>query len=559
MSVLLDHPRIHTLPEQLANQIAAGEVVERPSSVVKELLENALDAGARQIRLDIDRGGMTKISIRDDGHGLHPDDLERALQRHTTSKIRDEKDLHCIQSLGFRGEALAAIASVSRLRLETSDNEQARGAVVSTRGSEIVELAPIARSRGTTVSVEDLFFNTPARRKFLRSEATEYQHIQAIVRQIALSHFETGFTMHHNGRRVMHYPATETDYARRVRDILGKQFLQQSRQLEASREELRLWGWLGDPALARNQSDRQFVFLNGRGIRDKKVSHAIRVAFADRIYTGRFPAYVLYLEMSPELADINVHPSKHEVRFQRARDVHDFIHAGIANALGHPALQESERVSSPGVFTPPKNSIHESRTDYLKQNVVTSMTNRDSSLGKFHSTIQQRFIVLEDSEGMVLFDIFAARELVAHHAIEQSHTGIIPTRKPLLFPISISATSDLLDQCVERLDVLTPYGIDIQRTGPEQITLKQLPVFLKYAHAETLIQSLLVELQTQDPDLQKVEKIVSCHVNDQPESFDRTEQEKLINECTHIIQQSPTYHRPWRNLSLDQLTKLVQQ
>lgn len=336
MSELHTITRIKLLPTQLANQIAAGEVVERPASVVKELIENSLDAGAKNIDIEVEKGGMSLLRLRDDGCGIHKDDFVLALSRHATSKISSFEDLGKVISLGFRGEALPSISSVSRLELRSRRQEDGSGwKVTGDGGDRISEPEPIPHPVGTTVEVRDLFFNTPARRKFLRTEKTEFTHLENVIKRIALSRFEVGFTLQHNHKLVhkLRPAGLDVDKQKRVADICGSPFVQQSLQLEYSAAGMRLWGWISMPTFSRSQADLQYFYVNGRMVRDKVVTHSIRQAYQDVLYHGRHPAYVLYLEMDPAMVDVNVHPTKHEVRFRESRLVHDFIFRAIHQSL----------------------------------------------------------------------------------------------------------------------------------------------------------------------------------------------------------------------------------
>nr|WP_067287126.1 DNA mismatch repair endonuclease MutL [Marinobacterium profundum] len=322
--------RIQLLSPRLANQIAAGEVVERPASVVKELLENSLDAGATQIEIDVEQGGMKLIRLRDNGGGIEEQDLPLALSRHATSKILVLEDLEAVNSLGFRGEALASISSVSRLTLTSRRSDAPSAWQVQTEGRDMEPVvSPAAHPQGTCVEVRDLFFNTPARRKFMRTEQTEFKHLEEVVKRLALSRSDVSFVLRHNGR-VIHQlrPArTEQDHERRISSVCGPAFIDQALSLDMCAEAsgLRLWGWMGLPTFSRSQTDLQYFFVNGRIIRDKLVAHAVRQAYQDVLFHGRHPAFVLYLELDPRLVDVNVHPTKHEVRFREGRLVHDFI------------------------------------------------------------------------------------------------------------------------------------------------------------------------------------------------------------------------------------------
>ncbi|MCG7199013.1 DNA mismatch repair endonuclease MutL [Marinobacter pelagius] len=329
-------PHIHLLSPRLANQIAAGEVVERPASVVKELVENALDAGASRVDVEIEQGGVKLIRVRDDGGGIEEGDLPLALSRHATSKITSLDDLEAVASLGFRGEALASISSVSRLTLTSRTENQEAASRVEVEGREMdARISPAAHPVGTTVEVRDLFFNTPARRKFLRTEKTEFNHVDECIRRQALSRFDTGFTLRHNQRVVQSLRPAESplDRERRIGALCGQQFIDNAVVIDAEATGLRLWGWVALPTFSRSQADLQYFFVNGRVIRDKLVAHAVRQAYRDVLYNNRHPAFVLYLEVDPATVDVNVHPTKHEVRFRDGRLVHDFIFRTLHRAL----------------------------------------------------------------------------------------------------------------------------------------------------------------------------------------------------------------------------------
>ncbi|HEA53910.1 DNA mismatch repair endonuclease MutL [Marinobacter antarcticus] len=329
-------PSIRLLSPRLANQIAAGEVVERPASVVKELVENALDAGADRVDVEVEQGGVKLIRVRDDGSGIAESDLPLALSRHATSKIVSLDDLESVVSLGFRGEALASISSVSRLALTSRTEGQEAASRVEVEGRDMdATISPAAHPVGTTVEVRDLFFNTPARRKFLRAEKTEFNHVEECIRRQALSRFDAGFTLRHNQRVVQNLqPAGSTlDRERRIGALCGQKFIDNAVVIDAEATGLRLWGWVALPTFSRSQADLQYFFVNGRVIRDRLVAHAVRQAYRDVLYNNRHPAFVLYLEVDPATVDVNVHPTKHEVRFRDGRLVHDFIFRTLHKAL----------------------------------------------------------------------------------------------------------------------------------------------------------------------------------------------------------------------------------
>ena len=328
--------RIHQLEPQLVNQIAAGEVVERPASVLKELLENSLDAGASKIEIDIEEGGKRLIRIRDNGHGIEKDDLALALSRHATSKIASLEDLENVSSLGFRGEALPSIASVSRLTLQSRTAEGGSGWQVQGDGREQgVDPRPAAHPQGTTIEVRDLFFNVPARRKFLRTDNTEHKHLEGVFQRIALSRPDIELVLRRQRKALYHLRAmhTEADKLERIRAVLGDAFAEHAIGLEHEAAGLRLHGWIAEPTFSRSQPDLQFFFVNGRAVRDKLVAHAVRQAYQDVLYHGRHPAFVLYLDLDPAAVDVNAHPAKHEVRFRDSRLVHDFLYRTLHKVL----------------------------------------------------------------------------------------------------------------------------------------------------------------------------------------------------------------------------------
>ena len=347
--------KIQKLSPRLANQIAAGEVVERPASVVKELLENSIDAGANRVDVEVEAGGVKLMRIRDNGAGIAKDELPLALSRHATSKITELDDLEAVQTLGFRGEALASICSVSRLAMTSNDSEQPSGWKAVSEGREMaVNLEPAPHSQGTTVEVRDLFFNTPARRKFLRTEKTEFGRIDEVIKKLALSRFDVAFSLRHNNKTLFNMRPAENqlEQERRVTQICGPAFMEQAVYLDIERGGLRLWGWMGLPTFSRSQADLQFFFVNGRAIRDKVVTHAVRQAYQDVLYHGRHPAYVLFLELEPTDVDVNVHPTKYEVRFRDSRTVHGFIYSTLHKTVADVRPGEAVTASQKQLTSP---------------------------------------------------------------------------------------------------------------------------------------------------------------------------------------------------------------
>ncbi|MEO6697579.1 MAG: DNA mismatch repair endonuclease MutL, partial [Gammaproteobacteria bacterium] len=496
--------RIQLLPPQLVNQIAAGEVVERPAAVLKELLENSLDAGARSIEIDIEQGGMRRVRVRDDGAGIHKDDLPLALRRHATSKIRSLGDLEQVLSLGFRGEALPSISSVSRLELSSRTEADDHGWRVTGAEDELSVPEPTAHPVGTTVEVRDLFFNVPARRHFLRTEQTEFGHIDDLVKRIALSRFEVGFTLRHN-QRVVHSvrPAGNAGQGQRVAALYGAAFMEQALPVEAAAVGLRLWGWVGLPTFSRSQADLQLFYVNGRMVRDKLVSHAIRQAYQDVLYHGRHPAYILYLELPPAQVDVNVHPAKHEVRFRQGRLVHDFLFRSLHNALagvspGPAATQEIALTPEPSrpldAGEPPAQRYAQQVMPlYVREHVAAYHALHGASqhdekvaspsapqheappLGYALAQLQGIYILAENARGLVLVDMHAAHERITYERMKAALEGGGITSQPLLVPITVAVSGREADIAEQSAALFEELGFEIGRAGPETLVVRRVP------------------------------------------------------------------------------------
>ena len=383
--------RIHTLHPALANQIAAGEVIERPSSVVKELLENSIDAGATELIIRVEQGGSTLIEIIDNGRGIHPEDLSLAVMRHATSKIQSAEDLHAIVSLGFRGEALASIAAVSRLTLSSSQHEDGIGYQVEVNGTAFdhQEIQAIAATKGTHIRVQDLFFNVPARRKFLKKPGTEFGHIEEIVRRLALTHFDIRFVLEHNNNIKLNLPIADSGELRfqRVQQLLGRQFVENAYWIDADSISMRLSGWLGHPSDARSQADLQYVYVNGRIVKDKTISHALRMAYDGILHGHQHPAYLLFLEVEPENIDVNVHPTKHEIRFLNQREVHEFVRHYAKETLSQ--FQTASADLSSAMKAQEGESSVESQYSSLSSQVVAVPQPKYQEQFQLHKAVEQ--------------------------------------------------------------------------------------------------------------------------------------------------------------------------
>ncbi|MFT6896200.1 MAG: DNA mismatch repair protein MutL [Paraglaciecola sp.] len=530
---------IRILPPQLANQIAAGEVVERPASVVKELVENSLDSGATHIEIEIDKGGHKRIYIRDNGYGIEHQQLALALSRHATSKIASLDDLEQISSLGFRGEALASISSVARLTLTSKPEAQHQAWQAHAEGRDMqVQLNPVAHPKGTSVEVLDLFFNTPARRKFLRAEKTEFAHIDEVIRRIALSRFDVGFSLKHNGKLLRKYPATDKKeaQAKRLAAICNKTFAEQAIALDSSYEDLTLHGWLAPPDTASTQAQCQYFYVNGRMMRDKLINHAIRQAFEGVVSADSHPNYVLYLQIKPQQVDVNVHPAKHEVRFHQARLVHDFIFRALGDAIDQ--YFESHE-SQPGAVelahpTPQHNYIQPpqatSAAGYPSPGVADNAYGSSQDLGNYKRTTgdykggqpatvkavqayQQLVTPAGDTGAFTLgspaqcltldaqrilvkqagkFYILMTRDLHCEK-LQQLFAIQVPVSQPLLMPISIDASKEMLQRAQVLYQPLLDNSVEIGWSA-KRVILRKVPAGMRQLPWATILPELL-----QDP------------------------------------------------------------
>ena len=509
---------IRQLPGHLINQIAAGEVVERPASVVKELVENSLDAGASEITVEIQAGGRKLIRIRDNGAGIPKEELALALSRHATSKISSLEDLEAVASLGFRGEALPSIASVARLGL-TSGQRSLAWQVEADNGV-VSEPAPAAHPQGTTVEVHDLFYNTPARRKFLRTERTEFNHIDKWLRRLALARPDVAFTISHN-RRVVKKLASAVDEGsrlERIGKICGDAFASQAVWISRETEGIALSGWIGLPTFNRSQADLQFWFVNGRSISDRTLSHAVRHAYRDVLFHGRFPAYVLYLSIDPATVDANAHPAKHEVRFRDGRRVHGVVSQAIEAALsetrpgGHAVVpaqaagpvignvfgQSAMPLPSGNRIQP--GAIQETLTAYRAMaggQVAASATDQEEipPLGYAIAQLAGIYILAENVDGLVIVDMHAAHERIVYEKLKKAFDGNDMVRQPLLVPVTIAVSEAEAELAEASRAVFEKIGLVLDRSGPTGIVVREIPALLKQSQAEALIRDVLSDLQ----------------------------------------------------------------
>ena len=612
-------PRIQQLPNSLINQIAAGEVIERPASVVKEIIENAIDAGATQIDIDIEDGGGKLIRVRDNGCGIHPDDLALAFATHATSKIRNLDDLEHITTLGFRGEALPSIASVSKTTLTSRAEGESSAWRISPHLGDAI--SPAAHPPGTTIEIRDLFYNTPARKKFLKSERTERQHIQQLVQNLALSHDGITIRLNNHGKPLGTYGGE--GLAARIASVLGDDLLEQALPIDARAADMHLYGWVGLPTSATNQPERQYFYINGRIIRDKIIAHAIRQAYQDMLYHGRHPVYVLYLDIAPEHIDVNAHPAKHEVRFRESRLTHDFLYSSLHHALrGNtpaaaprpenpapppereaPAAARQQPLRYSGDYrlerpTTPRRALAESAAYYQwAQNIAPSPVHPGGStstnptpspspmgggeqdyaavpvnddqaehpLGYALGQIHNIFILAQNARGLVIVDMHAAHERILYERLKAQLRARHPEVQRLLLPQSLAATPAHLDTLAQHRDWLHRLGFDLEASADEsRIHINAVPSLLKHAAVAEMVGDLLHELGEYPASI-AIERLqdeilsrLSCH------KAVRAHDSLTIPEMNHLLRDIETtpasgqcnHGRPtWVQLTTDELGK----
>ncbi|MCJ8299096.1 MAG: DNA mismatch repair endonuclease MutL [Pseudomonadales bacterium] len=615
--------RIQLLSPRLANQIAAGEVVERPASVIKELLENSLDAGATRLDVDVEQGGIKLIRIRDNGHGIDKHYLSLSLSRHATSKIVELADLEAVGSLGFRGEALASISSVSRLTLTSRRVDAEAAWSVRTEGREMAtEISPASHPQGTTVEMRDLFFNTPARRKFMRTENTEFKHLDEVLKRISLSRFDVDFSLSHNGRVIRHLKKAQSlrEQERRVAAICGPAFVDQSIKVEMQAESsgLSLRGWISLPTFSRSQADLQYFFVNGRVIKDRLVTHALRQAYSDVLFNGRHPAYVLYLELDPALVDVNVHPTKHEVRFRENRLVHDFlfraIHRVIAevrpdfqtgqaqpHSTANSAIAVTEQPipqqqgiglnvpssGSPGLLAQPVSvyrpvsqsagGMREQASSYgqlgranaagaeLSMQQLADNPAQVPPLGFAIAQLHGIYILAQNAQGMIVVDMHAAHERIVYERMKLSYTEEKVRSQPLLVPVSVALSALEVDCAEEHQAMFEQLGFELARLSEESIAIRQVPVALAKSDVEQLVRDVLADVLTLGSSRKIEESInellstMACHGSVRANrQLTIAEMNQLLRDMESTERSGQCNHgRPtWTAMSLNELDKL---
>ena len=595
--------RIRQLSPELVNQIAAGEVIERPASVVKELVENSLDAGARRVEIDIEAGGARLIRVRDDGAGIEPDDLPLAVAAHATSKIASFEDLERVGTLGFRGEALPSIASVSRFALTSRLADADNAWRIEVDGGKPRAAAPAQHARGTQVDVRDLFYNVPARRKFLRAERTEFGHVDELVKAIALAHPSIEFRLGHNGKavRILKPVRDDDDRARRVADVFGEEFIAQSLAIGHSAAGLRLHGWVGLPTASRAQADQQHFHVNGRPVRDRLVAHAVRQAYADVLFHGRHPAFVLFLEIDPALVDVNVHPAKSEVRFREGRLVHDFIYRTLNDALADAraggGAQAMPAAAYAGANVPLRSyALH--RQDTLGLGVAeplaqyaallgTEPANVAAAFGDEHGHIHAPhrplpatgdspplgyalaqlhgvFVLAENAHGLVLVDMHAAHERITYEKLKIAQEGEGIRSQMLLVPLTLAVSEREAAAVEERSERFTEVGFDVARSGPQSITVRRIPVLLDGADVAQLVRDVVSDMAVHG-DTRRIEEstnellsTIACHGSVRAHRrLSVPEMNALLREMEATERSGQCNHgRPtWVQLGMDELDR----
>ena len=588
--------RINLLDQKLANQIAAGEVVERPASIVKELIENSLDARANKITVEVEQGGVKLIRIQDDGSGILKQDLALALHRHATSKIKKIGDLENINSLGFRGEALASISSVSRVSLlsKAREGEYDAGWQIDVEGNIAHKsLVPVSHAEGTTIEVRDLFFNTPARRKFLKKERTEFSKIDEIIKRLALSRFDVHVSLRHNQKIIYNLlPAkSDSEKQRRVGLLCGSKFVENSILIDTERAGLKLWGWVGLATFSRSQGDLQYFYVNGRSVKDKLVTHAVKQAYRDVLFHGRHPAYVLFLELDPSLVDVNVHPTKHEVRFRDSRFVHDFLFSSLYKSLSEvtPADQletskELNQLNSAFDLPQKMNQSNDVRFNQSALSLVDDerhfLESSDKSddfsrvenqrtdvppLGYAVAQLHGVFILAQNDQGLVIVDTHAAHERITYERMKRALADEGLKTQTLLVPISIALSHTEVDYAEDNKTALLELGLEIERVSDEALVVRKVPALLRDSDIEQLVRDVisdLIKFGTTDLINSKQDELIStmaCH------GSVRANRQLTIQEMNALLRDMETTERSgqcnhgrptWVFKSLAELDKL---
>jgi len=598
-------PTIRQLPDHLINQIAAGEVVERPASIVKELVENSLDAGSSQIWVDLEQGGLDRMRIRDNGCGINADDMSLALSRHATSKIQSMDDLQNVSSLGFRGEALPSIASVSRLSLTSRTQDVEHGSRISYQSDGRIQQAPAPHPVGTTVEVASLFYNVPARRKFMRTPRTEFSRCEAVVKTLAMAQPTCAFTLSHNGKTVFECKCAIDEQAQSIRiaQILGKGFGEAAHAVSIEGAGLVLSGWVADPAFSRSQADMQYFYVNGRMVRDKVISHAVKQAYSDLIYHQRFPAFVLFLRIDPTAVDVNVHPGKQEVRFRDSQLVHGFVRRSIKDFLGAITAEDSlnqhrdahglpvadEQIQNSALDTqasglpsgggaykgspvqrPMPLQVQEqfaamsrlggnsrapepispyARRDERGLNNAATDDPSDTSippLGFARAHLHGVYVLAENRDGLIIVDAHAAHERITYERLKNAYTDGSLNTQALLVPVTLDVSTREADRCEDEHDWLLSLGFCVDRLAPEQLSIREVPAILGGGDVSALLRDVLSDLMNHDSSerlrgaVDEVLSSMACHGSVRA---NRALSISEMNALLRLIESTPNSHQ----------------
>ena len=586
-------PRIRRLDDRVIDKIAAGEVIERPASVLKELIENSIDAGARKIEIEVHSGGIQSILVRDDGIGIPRDELNLALTRHATSKLADFDSLERINTLGFRGEALPSIASVSRMSMVSRTADESHGWKISCDGGDDVsEPEPAPHAVGTEIEVQDLFFNVPARRKFLRTASTEFSHLRKLVKQMALSRMEIDIRLQHNGRQVDRYPAVSSEgtLKSRLTTVFDSHMADNSISVEFDENGIRAAGWIAPPDYTRSQPDLQFLFVNGRGIRDRRLAHGIKQAYMDVLFdSGRFPIFALYLNFDPELADVNVHPTKSEVRFKQPREIYWFILRAVKNALSgdQPGARRMSRSALDSVELPNTAGFPDRQQNTMRLPVESIWATDDSEtqkqmprqsepidqdspsvvppLGFAIAQLGGAYVLAENREGLVIVDMHAAHERLNYERLKADYESSTLQVQTVIVPHVIKVSSQEAEIAMVNQELLADLGFDVSLASDTAISIRSVPRILKDCDIEKLIRDVISDL-IEHGSTNRVEHVrnellatVACH------SSIRANQQLSIQEMDALLRQMEvtehsgycSHGRPtWNQITMKELDRL---
>jgi len=594
-------PKIQTLSSHLINQIAAGEVIERPASVVKELVENSLDSGATSIDILVEAGGTKLIKVSDNGCGIGQADLPLALSRHATSKIKDLDDLSGIMSLGFRGEALPSIASISRMSITSKTQDDDCAWTISGRSDG--DIKPASASTGTSIEVRDIFYNVPARKKFLKTDRTEYSHIEALIKTLMLSHPLVAFKLSHNQKTIYQVAVAKNDEQQRYRieQICGKSFAESLIPVQAEIEGHELKGWIALPVFSRSQPDYQYFYINGRVIKDKVVNHAVKLAYRDVLFHGRHPAYVCHLTMPPQSVDVNVHPQKHEVRFRESRLIHDFVYRNIHRCLSLTTTEEQKtaqilplgqsEITSEGLPTNPfpqaemsyqplhkqttsfgssasYSGVQEPSNDYTQLFAATELQPAQTTippLGFALAQLKGIYVLAENEQGLLIVDMHAAHERIVYERLKKAFNGDHVVTQPLLVPISMHLSQTEADLVENYQAHFKKLGLGLDRLAPEQISIRQVPALLKNADIESLVRDVLADMlefgssERLEQQQNELLSTMACHGSVRANRLlTRDEMNALLRDIEATERSGQCNHgRPtWMQMSLSQLDNL---